>query len=1215
MELFNSIRFCYKAKGTPVFPDYYLKILLGSLIIVATWGHAYAQEEDIFQGELTKINKEVKSPESRAFELYGDPEVSLYTGVPQISVPLHVIDGREFSLPVSLTYDASGVQVEQLATWVGLSWNLNLGGRISRVTNGLPDDYISGTYTTMFNDTQTQQTAQSYIDDYASVISNPQFPNAQAAIDYAQFLLDINYNRIDTQVDHFKLSAPGLNTTVVLEKNTGSGFTARALNNPRIKISFITAGLPNHISSWTVTNEDGTKYIFSGKELAFRQNLGADAGDELMGDANTTYISAWLLTQIVSKNGKDVFDFTYEDEGYEPQRGFATAAGSVTTEIINNVYTYSEPPIGNISNVVSSIKQLFPSEIRHNDRLVIELNRGLRKDLDVTDVNKRLESINFINWEGNTIKSVALDNNHYFNSDGLTNANIFSTGKVYSDIRLKLDGITIKGSDNNNYENYYFDYHDPDDLPSLASNAQDYFGYYNGANNNNSLYERVELDNFIFQGADRNPSFNDGIKGTLKKITYPTGGHSEFTFESHKIFTSQSNSSEDAVMNILLTQNSPTTPNLYRNDQGILCDDKYVSPFDPRIVIQTFYVIEEDDYTLSLTSSNNDFEFYLVDPTNISAPYNNYCDFFNGPGSNNVVGPFYSNASQTVHLTPGKYKAMLLLGNLNSASSFNAWAKISRNVTTVNWVNKDIGGQRISSIKSYTSLGNLATQKTFDYTTHNPVSNFDESTGSINYIPILHTFRENSNAENGPKSQLIRYSTYAKGSEPYVVYSSVKESMTGNLGQTLGVTTHNFFNGQVGSVPMNTPPYENWYFPSLEVGNLSSKTISDENNGLVTEHYGYYETLQRPISIESMVVYVDNDNFQKTIFLKNNDNGTPSNTADDYVTYEYLDTFECVPNGGGGIYGTLCAWPDYYSNYQNYGYVGRLEAKFSPYRARVSKTNGAYGGLNYYKKESSFYDANGDLISNLSSEEHTAYDNNETSPQYLPRKKTVTDSKGNVIETRYTYPHDGVVNGSTTMVNKNMLSEIVMTETIMNPGIPEEQDLFIMRKDYGSFGTAVMPNAISTTKNGDTSIPNGEFDFYPGGNIKYSRRPDGPSTYYIWGYDSELAIAKISNFDDADASSLQSLITACQSASDADDGTTNAENTLRNALENLRAALPDGALMTGYTYDPTIGVTSIMDPRGYVTFYEYDPFNRLKNVKDDDLKLLNDYQYHYKGQN
>lgn len=50
------------------------------------------EEEDIFKGELSKIYNEVKSPESEAFEKYGSPNVSLYSGTPQVSIPLHTFE-------------------------------------------------------------------------------------------------------------------------------------------------------------------------------------------------------------------------------------------------------------------------------------------------------------------------------------------------------------------------------------------------------------------------------------------------------------------------------------------------------------------------------------------------------------------------------------------------------------------------------------------------------------------------------------------------------------------------------------------------------------------------------------------------------------------------------------------------------------------------------------------------------------------------------------------------------------------------------------------------------------------------------------------------------------------------------------------------------------------------------------------------------------------
>ena len=41
---------------------------------------------------------------------------------------------------VYLTYHGSGVRPDQHPGWVGLVWNLNAGGCISRIVNGLPDE-------------------------------------------------------------------------------------------------------------------------------------------------------------------------------------------------------------------------------------------------------------------------------------------------------------------------------------------------------------------------------------------------------------------------------------------------------------------------------------------------------------------------------------------------------------------------------------------------------------------------------------------------------------------------------------------------------------------------------------------------------------------------------------------------------------------------------------------------------------------------------------------------------------------------------------------------------------------------------------------------------------------------------------------------------------------------------------------------------------------
>ncbi|PTT01815.1 hypothetical protein DBR11_06490, partial [Pedobacter sp. HMWF019] len=64
-------------------------------------------------------------------------------------------------------------------------------------------------------------------------------------------------------------------------------------------------------------------------------------------------------------------------------------------------------------------------------------------------------------------------------------------------------------------------------------------------------------------------------------------------------------------------------------------------------------------------------------------------------------------------------------------------------------------------------------------------------------------------------------------------------------------------------------------------------------------------------------------------------------------------------------------------------------------------------------------------------------------------------------------------------------------------------------------------------------------------------------------------------------------------------------------IDELRL-YPEGALMTTFTYDPLIGMTSQTDSKGQTTYYEYDGFQRLKNVKDQNGNILKNSTYHYK---
>ena len=86
---------------------------------------------------LPKFNQ--MSPEAASLGRYGAFQVSEYSGAANISIPLYTVKSGDVSFPITLYYDATGIKVEQDATFVGLGWNLSYGGMISHVVCGKDD--------------------------------------------------------------------------------------------------------------------------------------------------------------------------------------------------------------------------------------------------------------------------------------------------------------------------------------------------------------------------------------------------------------------------------------------------------------------------------------------------------------------------------------------------------------------------------------------------------------------------------------------------------------------------------------------------------------------------------------------------------------------------------------------------------------------------------------------------------------------------------------------------------------------------------------------------------------------------------------------------------------------------------------------------------------------------------------------------------------------
>jgi len=83
------------------------------------------------------------SPEVSQLTKYNQSNISAYSGQPNINIDLYSIQQDDFMFPLNLSYTSGGIKVDEVATWVGLGWNLNAGGAITRTIRGEDDLHSS----------------------------------------------------------------------------------------------------------------------------------------------------------------------------------------------------------------------------------------------------------------------------------------------------------------------------------------------------------------------------------------------------------------------------------------------------------------------------------------------------------------------------------------------------------------------------------------------------------------------------------------------------------------------------------------------------------------------------------------------------------------------------------------------------------------------------------------------------------------------------------------------------------------------------------------------------------------------------------------------------------------------------------------------------------------------------------------------------------------
>lgn len=462
------------------------------------------------------------SPNSYSLGKYGDIPVNQYSGVPDITIPIWNIRENDLSVDISLSYHASGIKVDEISSWVGLGWSLNAGGVIVRKVRGRAEYlHSNGTFSPQRVDIGFYNSTQ-----YTSRIQFIESNNLAAAAS----------NNLDTAPDEYFFNFNGRSGKFHFDKD-GNAFLYK---NEDFRIQLIYTSLYNF--NILVTTEDGTVYEFTDYERSFFPD---------MGQYQTT---SWYLTKIKSPSGAEII---IENQPTGNVNHDIRQSSDYLVELTVNPTIYPAPaPITGTTVSEIRVKKIITSTGW------VEFKVGGISRLDYKTSAFPLDSIIVYNLDGSPRRKFKI-NTSYFEANNSNKYN-GANPSLYQHLnyRLRLDSVLeFNGNNIEAKPPYKFIYmgdnnpvtNDIYTLPYRLSPKQDHWGYFNNSFNQHIFpgnsegrgiscdlwyqvfaeYSNTIVFNIIANGANRSPHAEASKAGMLKEVHYPTGGYSEFIFETN----------------------------------------------------------------------------------------------------------------------------------------------------------------------------------------------------------------------------------------------------------------------------------------------------------------------------------------------------------------------------------------------------------------------------------------------------------------------------------------------------------------------------------------------------------------------------------------------------------------------------------------------------------------------------------------------------------
>ena len=439
--------------------------------------------------QATNFNVIPPSPEVTELGSYSNRGINGATGTPDITIPIYTIEIDGVSVPISISYNATGIKAEDMSTEVGLKWSLQAGGSISRTIRGLADDQVAlGWF--YYNGTNFPDLSW----------NNPD--NIGCCQGDGGLLNTIANNDIDVLPDVYNYDFAGYHGTFFFDKNKNHYKVIE--DDVRLTPYWGTS----NFSKFELTDKMGIVYEFGGTGYTSFTDVDTKANSIDNDPRSGSGVTEWKLKRITTRNGNTI-SFTYTPYSFN--------------------YTLSNNQTKKSSDTSAPLG--WDLLTTHSTTYSFNLQLPLKIETDYTKVDFVYSTdASASGWKKKLTEIKITDKLH-----SKTKSYLLEYDRYSSNSKLRLRKLKEKGTSGGISGKVWKFNYDTNMIPAITSKDIDFFGYYNGMGNSNyvpisynSTYARMDTIN------DRNVNPLTISNGILKEIVYPTGGKTVYYYEANQ---------------------------------------------------------------------------------------------------------------------------------------------------------------------------------------------------------------------------------------------------------------------------------------------------------------------------------------------------------------------------------------------------------------------------------------------------------------------------------------------------------------------------------------------------------------------------------------------------------------------------------------------------------------------------------------------------------